>query len=178
MKEWFTKLRISLFPHQKKAAYLIIAFLILFFLFTCAPRAGAAELRVNMGARVLRGDAAVIHLNYALNEFAPGLRPVVGMGLLGASNDEDWGPEENNGFFYAGVEARRGRFALTLGGAGLMRETQYSGTRGQFMLGTAFRVKEWSWGAVDAAWYHFSNSGIKKPNPGFDLLSVQLVRRW
>lgn len=181
MKDLLEKIRLSLFPHKKKAAYLIIAFLLLFFLFTCAPRAHAeegVEARVNVGARALRGTAATIHMNYAFEEFAPGLRPVVGVGLIGASNDPDWGPDENNGFYYAGIETRRGRFALTLGAARFMRETLYSGTREQFLLAASVRVMRWDWGALDAVWYHMSNSGIKKPNPGFDLPGLAFVRRW
>lgn len=171
-------LRLSLLPHQKKAAYLIIAFLTLFLLFQCAPRADAAEVRFDPGARVLRGETATIRYSFAFNEVAPGIRPVVGLGLLGSSNDPDYGPEDNNGYFYGGIEAARGRFSLTLGGASLIRESVYSGTRAQFVLEARARLYQWRRWGMDAVWFHMSNSGIGKPNPGFDLVGPSFHARW
>ncbi len=169
----------SLVPHKKNVATAIGVFVALFLLFQCAPaRAEGVESRFDLGYRVLRGQSAALHYSVGLEKLTPTMRPIVGLGLIGASNDPSYGRDDNNGFMYAGIETCRRQSCLLLGGGGFMRETVYSGTRMQFVLGLRFHVLDLSQWRIDAGWLHLSNSGIKKPNPGFDMPSISFVRKW
>jgi hypothetical protein len=166
-----------LLPHKPLVRVALVVFVVAFLFFQCA-RAASPHTRIDVGARIAKGETPYLLVSAVYPGPGDNLTWQGGLGLLGSSNDDEYGYTRNNGFLYGMLVAERYRVSLGLGVAQLFEPTPYSGSRTQFALMLRYRLLTHGRGRCDIQHFHLSNAGIAPPNPGLELPGVGCSLQW
>jgi len=143
-------------------AAFLLGFIIVCGIAYCTEARGD-EIRMNVGATVVRNEAPSVGFSIVWEEAAPGDAFIeCGAQLVATSN------YSGQGAGYCMLKDGFGRLELGMGLAALMKETDKNSTKLNFALGLGW----WFTDRLGLGALHFSNGSIKYPNKGWNILAV------